>query len=190
MIATPSYDPGLSADIRTELNALTSTAPEQPSEVAALISRIEGKLRHLFPDAVRLEGTIAFLKGAQGSVFRPSSASEGPEGPVRRSMSELAALSGRLDSTTDPSTGFTLAQGVARRAHEIARTVDGLLAALDPKEAITGAFHRLMALLSRLIQNAVARIREFGRRIGVSSFSLAFASDPPCVTATFTFGNG
>ena len=190
MIAAPGYDASLSAQIRTELNALGEPTPESRSQLTGLIARLEGEFRHLLADPGGREKTIAFLRGSPVGVS-PLGAPPPPAGdPVRRSLQEMAAMSSRLDTTTDPSEGFSFAEGVARRAHEIARAVDGALSALDPKEAIGSAFHHLGALLSRLIRNAVAKMREFARLLGVSSFSLAFASDPPCVTATFTFGSG
>ena len=188
MISTPEYDPALSDRIRTELSALGGPSEERRSQLAGLVARLEGDFRHLVSAPGGREPTLAFLRGVPGG---PPTVTSPPVGdPVRRSLEEMAAMSSRLDTTTDPSEGFSFAEGVARRAHEIARAVDGALSALDPKEAIGSAFHHLGALLSRLIRNAVAKMREFARLLGVSSFSLAFASDPPCVTATFTFGSG
>ena len=80
------------------------------------------------------------------------------------------------------------AETVARRTHEIGRLLEGLSSALDPADAITDAFHRLAALVSRLLRNAVARLKAFGALLGVTSFSIAFAVPPPQVWLTFNFG--
>jgi hypothetical protein len=188
MIPSTEYDGALSAQIQSELTAWGGPTPERRSQLAALIAHLEGDLRHLISHAETREKTLDFLKGPPGTPGGPAAGSVAGDDPVRRSLEEMASMSSRLDTTTEPSEGFSFAEGVARRAHEIARALDGALAALDPKEAISSAFHRLGALLSRLIQNAVAKMRAFAKLLGVSSFSVAFASDPPCVTATFTFG--
>jgi hypothetical protein len=190
MIPTPEYDAALSTRIRTELREMSGPSKESHSELTGLLARLEGEFRHLLAEPDRREKTLAFLRGAPGGPPTPGATSPPVGDPVRRSLEEMATMSSRLDTTTDPSEGFSFAEGVARRAHELARALDGALSALNPSEAISSAFHRLGALLSRLIRNAVAKMREFARLLGVSSFSLAFASDPPCVTATFTFGSG
>jgi hypothetical protein len=190
MLSSPEYDASLSARIQAELSRVSGPSPESRSALAGLIARLEGEFRHLLSEPDRREKTLAFLRGTSSGTPPPSGGSPPVGDPVRRSLEEMATMSSRLDTATDPSEGFSFAEGVARRAHEIARALDGALSALDPAEAISSAFHRLGALLSRLIRNAVAKMRDFAKLLGVSSFSLAFASDPPCVTATFTFGGG
>jgi hypothetical protein len=184
------YDRTLSDQIRQELGSLGPPSPDHRSQLAALIARLEHEFRSFLSDPARRSRTLDFLRGsAEGT---PSGG--GPDAsvgePVRRSLEEMSSMSSRLDSVSDASQGFSFAEGVVRRAHEIARDLDGALAALDPKQEIAAEFHRLALLVSRLIRNAVAKLREFARLLGVSSFSLAFASDPPCVTVTFTFGSG
>ena len=189
-MSAAEYDPTLSARIRSELDSLASTSDDRRSQLAGLIARLEGEFHRLLSEPNRRERTLGYLRGATVPPLAARAPAPGDGDPVRRSLEEMSAMSSRLDSASDPSGGFAFAEGVARRAHEIAQAVDGALSALDPKEAISAAFHRLVTLLSDLIRNAVAKMRAFARLLGVSSFSLAFASDPPCLTATFTFGNG
>lgn len=99
-------------------------------------------------------------------------------------------MSSRLDSAAEPSEGFSVAETVASTAHEWAHIVEGFLSALDPSDAISSRFHRLVAYLGQLIRNAVAKMQAFAKLLGVSSFSVAFATAPPNVTVTFTFGTG
>lgn len=190
MDPTPDYDPSLSDQIRTELSAASGGAGESRPGLGAVIGRLESDLGHPLSDSGRRERILAFLHGAPSDRPPPSGSPPADRGPVTRALQEMSSMSLRLDSAPGGPDGFSVAVGVARRAHELAWLVDGAISALDPKDAIAAAFHRLAALLSRLIGNAVAKLREFAKRLGVSSFSLAFASDPPCVTATFTFGGG
>ena len=190
MAAPDTYDASLTVEIRRALEGLAEATDEERSRLAELIGRVEERIRSLRPAADRLERTLAFLRGPPFPGASNVGPSEPRPDPVRRTLAEMAELSGRLDAGTEPTTGFFAAEGVARRAHELAHAVSGALEALDPTDLLADGFHRVMGFLSRLLRNAVARIRAFARALGIASFSVALSSLPPEVTVTFTFGMG
>jgi hypothetical protein len=187
MTGDAPYDSSLTGKVRQQLETLGTPTPQEESELERLIGRLEVEFRHLFEDPVRQERTLDFLRGTARS---PSYQVAPSQGALRDTYGELIALSSQLDTTGDPSEGFLVGERVGQRAHELAHTVEGFLPALHPGEFITEGFHRLIALLSKVIQNAVAKIQAFAKLLGVSSFSVAFATAPPVLTVTLTFGNG
>gem|GEM_PF-2851299 len=188
MAADPEYDATLTARIRAELDEMGAPTAKEGSELERLIDRLDGEFRRLFADPSRQKRTAEFLRAPAGTS-RPGAGLPGSSAdPVRRTLGEIATMSSRLDSTTDASEGFAVAESVARRAHELSHTIEGFFSALDPAEAITTGFRRLGTLLSQLIRNAIAKLRAFARLLGISSFSIAFATLPPEFTVTFTFG--
>jgi hypothetical protein len=185
MPAPPNYDDKLTEDLRSELDSLKDASEEETSQVAGLIDRLDGEFRQLFEDASHHDRVLAFLRGNSRA---PAFASSPSKGPVRDTFLEMASLSSRLDQTAEPSEGLAAAESVGRRAHELIHTIESFLPALEPKDIITQLFHRLSTYLSRLIQNVVAKIREFAQRIDATSFSLGFTVPPPSFTVTLNFG--
>jgi hypothetical protein len=186
MAAVQEYDSGLTSRIRAELERTGTPTDQERDQLRRLVERLEGEFHHLVTEPARRERTLAFLERPRAGIgaARPTTSA----GPVGGTLREIADLSARLDASADPSEGFALAEGVADRAHQIGHTVEGFLSALDPADAITSRFHGLVALVSQLIRNAVAKMREFARLLHVSAFSVTFATTPPQVSVTFTFG--
>lgn len=109
---------------------------------------------------------------------------------MSRSASEMIELSGQLDSATEPTRALAIGEHVARRAHEVAHTLEALLSAVDPGDPLSDPLHHLIAFASELLRNALARIREFAKTLGISSVSVTLATFPPEFEITFTFGSG
>ncbi|MCI4352633.1 MAG: hypothetical protein L3K14_04515 [Thermoplasmata archaeon] len=188
MATEPDYDAALTSRIQAELDGMGGPLPEERSRVGVLIGRLEGDFRSLISEPTRREKTLAFLRGPAAAGVRPTTASSGPSaGPLRGALNQMVSLSTRLDQSTDPAEGFSLAESVAQQVHEISNIVEGFLPSLDPADAMAGGFHRLVALMSQLIRNAVAKMRTFANLLGVSSFSVTFYTTPPQVSVTFNF---
>jgi hypothetical protein len=186
MATADPYDGSLTRRIQDELDRSGGPSDQERAQLRRLVERLEGEFRHLIAEPDRRDRTLAFLQShATRGGLAPLVASPGPLGGTLR---EIADLSSRLDSSADPSEGFALAESVADRAHQIAHTVEGFLGALDPADAITNDFRRLVGLVSQLIRNSVAKMQAFARLLHVSSFSVTFATMPPQVSVTFTFG--
>jgi hypothetical protein len=183
------YDPSLTSRIQAELDRVGALTEEEQGQLTRLIERLEDEFRSLVSDPSRRDRTLAFLRSPSGFGARVGRAH--PDGgPLRRALHEMVDLSTRLDRTSDPTEGFAVAESVADRAHLVAHTVEGFLGALDPADAISSGFHRLAAFISQLIRNAVNKMREFAEMLHVSSFAVTFATVPPQVSVTFTFGGG
>lgn len=189
MASDSEYDPTLTRRAQADLEAMGVPSAEERSELSTLFRRLEGDLQRRLSDDTWRERTLGYLGGPQSGKAdsRGEGASEGE--PIRRTLKEVVGMSARLDALSDPSEGLAAAQTAAERAHTLAHTVEGLLSALDPADAITSAFRRLIAYLGQLLRNALARIKEYAKRLGVSSFSVALSSAPPGITVTFTFGS-
>lgn len=185
MALAAEYDSSLTNRIRTELEQSGGPTGEERGEISRLVGRLEGEFRQLLADPDRRIRTLSFLGGPPTDVV--TTMPQQSAGPFRAALREIADLSSRLDRSADPSEGFTLAESVADRAHQIGHTIEGFLTALDPADAITRGFHRLVVLVSQLIRNAVAKMREFAHLLHVSSFSVTFATTPPQVSVTFSF---
>jgi hypothetical protein len=188
MPTNSDYDGSLTTRIQGELDRWGRPDPDSQKQLARLIARLEGDFRAFLADPGRRERTLAFLKDSSSKRDPPAPRGTAPPtGPIPRVLAEAAALSARLDQPADPSEGFSLAESVAQRAHEIAHSVEGFLDALDPADGLSDGFRRLGTLLSQLIRNAVERMREFARVLGVSSFSVTFGTAPPQISVTFNF---
>lgn len=188
MAMQPDYDGSLTSRIQAELDGMGESTLEERNWIGGLIGRLEGEFRALLAEPARRERTLAFLRGPVTEGPRSATAPSAPAaGPLRASLKEIATLSTRLDQTTDPSEGFSVAESVAQRVHDLANVVEGFLPSLDPADAMAGGFERLVALMSQLIRNAVAKMRTFAHLLNVSSFSVTFYTTPPQVSVTFNF---
>ncbi|MCI4347933.1 MAG: hypothetical protein L3J97_04865 [Thermoplasmata archaeon] len=188
MAMQSDYDDSLTSRIQSELDGMGESSLEERNWIGGLIDRLEGEFRTVISDPNRRERTLAFLRGPGTASPRTAPSASSPRvGPIRGSLKELVTLSTRLDQATDPSEGFSLAESVAQRVHDIAYIVEGFLPSLDPADAMVGGFQRLAALMSRLIRNAVAKMRTFAQLLHVSSFSVTFSTTPPQVSVTLNF---
>lgn len=189
MAAGTEYDTTLTSRLRAELDGLGVASEDERSRLSQLVARLEEDVRLWLSDPPRRARTLDFLRGpGPGTGKAASRAGTLAPGPLRGTLRELELLSDRLDQAGDPSDGFNVAETVAQRAHEVAHTLEGLLSAIDPSDALAAGFHRLAWLLGQLIRNAVAKMRAFAQLLGVTSFSLTFATTPPQLSVTFSFG--
>ena len=179
------YDRQLTDDLNTEITARGEPTEAETHELRQLADRLEGEFRQIFEDPSHQDRAVGFLRGIAHSSGAMPPASRGP---LRDTLVEIASLSARLDQTAEPSEGLAAAERVGRRAHELAHTIESLIPALRPSDAITGFIHRLSAFLSRLLDNVVARIREFAKRIGATAFTIDVSFPPPSFTIGLTFG--
>lgn len=191
MSAAEPYDPTLTDRLREGLATLAN--PPEPSRetMRAAFGRLEARVRSLLP-APEVERVLAVLHPTSSSEAPsplPTTAVRTPE-PMSRSASEMMELSRQLDAVSEPTQALAIGERVARRAHEIARGVDGLLTAMAPGELLSDPLHRVLAFASELLRNALARIRQFAAALGVSSVSVTLATLPPEFEITFTFGPG
>lgn len=180
-----AYDSGLTEEMGAELKRLGSPSTEEEAEVRELAARLEGEFPHLFDSADHRERTLGFLRGDPRATRTGSS-----QGPVRDTLAEMVAMSGRLDGATDPSDGLSTGEAVGRRAHELAYAFERLRPAIDPGTLLADAFRRLGAWLNRLIRNVVVRIEAFAKLIGATSFTVGFSIPPPMLNVALTFGGG
>ncbi len=186
MSAPAEYDTELSERIRGALSGLAPSGRSALGSILEELERLERQVRARVVEPGERDRQLAFLgRGSTG---------EGGSGlvrdPARRALSDMLDLSQRLDRTAEPDEGLAISEHVLRRAHGLARTVEGILAALDPADLLAESFGHLLGLLSRLVRNALARLRAFAARLGITSVSVTFASLPPELSVTLSFGTG
>lgn len=189
MAEPPEYDATLTQRLREELDRLEASGASALGALTSAVDRIERRARSLL-SGHDLDRLLDFLHPPLPETASPPPVPSGIHAahPMVRSLTEMLGLSRQLDGVDDPTRGLSVGEHVARRAHALARALDGALAALDPAEAAAKALHRLLSYASELVRNAVARIRQFALRLGVTSFSVTLASVPPELSVTFTFG--
>ena len=187
--AEPDYDSTLSQRLEQELTNWKSSTDPALAALRSTLDRVEGRMRSLL-SGHDLDRALEFLRPPTSDVIGSTLAPNSLPDPAARSVREMLGMSQQLDAIDDPAQGLALGERIARRAHEVAQAMDQLLSALDPAEAISKAWHRVLAYASELVKNAVARIRQFALRIGVSSVAITLASLPPELSVTFTFGGG
>lgn len=187
MAAEPEYDLTLTVRLLDELAHLEPATGPAAEALRSAVDRIEGRLR-TFLAGHDLDRALALLRPAPAAARDGTGEGPRPVGPLGAPLLDLLAMSRQLDQVDETTQGLAIGEHVARRAHETARALDGVLKALDPAEGIAKAFHRVLAYASELLRNALARIRQYARRLGVTSVSVTLASLPPEVSITFSFG--
>ena len=187
MAVEPEYDLTLTRRLEDELSHLEPATGPTAQALRTALDRIEARLG-TFLAGHDLDRALTLLRPAPAEDSAGTGVAPRPTGPLAAPLLELLAMSRQLDQVDATTQGLAIGEHVARRAYEAARALDGVLKALDPAEAIAPAFHRILAYASELIRNAIARIRQFARRLGVTSVSVTLASLPPEVSITFACG--
>ncbi|MGI0132301.1 MAG: hypothetical protein ACREDK_04325 [Thermoplasmata archaeon] len=189
MIEGAAYDGTLTQRLRDERATFGPPTDAALEAWKALVERAETRLRTLL-SGHDLDRALVLLRPPSTGALPPESRTS----PVRvthpavRVLDDLLAWSEQLDRTAEPVHGLTIGEQVARWAHSAARALNDVLRALDPVDAAARSVRRVLDLASELVHNALARIREFARHLGVTSTSITFASTPPELSITFTFG--
>ncbi|MCI4362917.1 MAG: hypothetical protein L3K13_01235 [Thermoplasmata archaeon] len=188
MVAAEQYDETLTGRIRDGVATIEATPEASRETMREALERVERRVRALLP-SLEVERVLSLLHPAappgepRADRVTPSRGTD----PFSRSASEMLVLSGQLDTVGDPAQALTIGEHVARRAHELGRTLDRMLSALDSGELLSKPLHQLLAYASELIRNAIARIRQFAAALGVTSVAITLASLPPEFSITFTF---
>lgn len=186
MLAAQLYDSTLTGRIREGWADLDSSTEVHRESLRAALERVEQRLRSLLPGP-EVDRVLSLIRPRSQSGEAPAP-SPRAVGPMSRSASEMIELSAQLDAEQEPPRALAIGEHVARRAHEVAHTLETLLSTADPGEPLRDLIHRLLAFASELLRNALARIRQFASALGVSSVSVTLATIPPEFSITFTFG--
>ncbi|MCI4346525.1 MAG: hypothetical protein L3K07_07235 [Thermoplasmata archaeon] len=188
MVAAEQYDDTLTGRIRDGAAAMEATPESSRETMREALERVERRIQSLLP-TLEVDRVLSLLHPAAS----PGGSTADRVGPVRgtepmsRSASEMLTLSRQLDEVQDPTQALTIGEHVARRAHELARTLDRMLSVLDSGELLSQSLHALLAYASQLIRNAIARIRQFAAALGVTSVAITLSTLPPEFSITFTF---
>ncbi len=180
MARTSRYDAGLTDRLREFQRVVGPATPAGPAPGGAALTE---------PGSAPLAAAGAEQAPAEGPSGGPPSVVESEElNLLQELLPEIGAWSDQLDQASDPTQGFVLAQAAAIRAQSLGERIRTYLASVGPGRKLGGVLSKLLAFLATLTHNALARMEEFARELGVRSFSVTIASTPPGISVTFNFG--
>ena len=134
-------------------------------------------------------GSMANPPGTSADVTPPGIGGEADENALLQELlPEVTAWSEHLDAPTDPTQGFSLAQAALQRGQTLGERIRLYLSSSPIGHRFESALAGLESMLASLMRNALVRMEQFAKEMGVSSFSVTLSSSPPGVAVTFNFG--